>query len=160
MTILSAAREEDLLQRTTAAGGESYTGRPDPEIRSSYTEMDSSAKIGDNAQGWECATTGLLAMDSEAIRREFEQSTLYRIMERKARLDVGRKILLTIGEKRFGPADVIVRAAVNAIAETRELERLCVRACSANSWAELFTPPDEEVAATTAGRGTAPRGGG
>ncbi|HKI37217.1 MAG TPA: hypothetical protein VKA46_35510 [Gemmataceae bacterium] len=83
-----------------------------------------------------------IAMLSDALQREFEQSAMYRYLLRSGRLAEGRKMLLLVGEKRLGPADVIVRAAVNAISDPQELERLCERALDVNSWQELFTPPD------------------
>jgi predicted transposase YdaD len=82
-----------------------------------------------------------LAMLSDVIRGELEQTTLYRTLLRSAQLADWRKMLLLVGEKRFGPADVIVRAAVNAISQLQELERLCERAFDVDSWQELFTPP-------------------
>jgi hypothetical protein len=85
---------------------------------------------------------GFLAMLSDVLRGELEQTTLYRALARSVRLEDWRKMLLLVGEKRFGPADAVVRAAVNAISQPEELERLCERAFEVNSWQELFTPPE------------------
>jgi predicted transposase YdaD len=71
------------------------------------------------------------------VLRELRQSPLYRIFAREE----ARKILLTLGTKRFGPADAIVTTAVNGIDDLQELERLNERLLDVHSWQELFTPP-------------------
>jgi hypothetical protein len=124
-----------------------------PVLRRVYERLEGLEQADQAADIWTSASLlmGLryseefLAMVSEAIQREFEHSPLGRIMERRARLDEGRKFLLMIGEERFGPADVIVRAAISALSSTRELERLGKRAFHVSSWQELFTPPDDKA---------------
>jgi hypothetical protein len=81
-----------------------------------------------------------LTMISDVVR-EFEDSPAYRIFTRRPVADALRELLLSMGSKRFGPADAVVLAALNHIDEPDELKQLAERLVDVHSWQELFTPP-------------------
>jgi hypothetical protein len=52
--------------------------------------------------------------------------------------DEARRVLLRLGNKRFGAPDEAATAALNTIAEAERLEELCERVYQVNSWQELL----------------------
>ena len=78
-----------------------------------------------------------------------EESTTYQAILEKGIAkgkDVGareelRKVLLLLGQDRFGPASARVSRALNAINELERLEGLTVRLLKVSSWQELLDLP-------------------
>jgi hypothetical protein len=69
-----------------------------------------------------------------------EQSATYQAIVRRGRAEGERRLLLLLGETKFGPPDPATRAALEATTDLAELEALGVRLLSAGSWQELLTP--------------------
>jgi predicted transposase YdaD len=69
-----------------------------------------------------------------------EESVTYQAIINKGRVQELRRLLLLLGEDRFGPPDAQVTAAVEAISDVTKLERLAVRLLKAGSWVELLKP--------------------
>ncbi len=67
-----------------------------------------------------------------------EQSATYQAIVRRGRAEEGRRLLLLLGETKFGPPDVAARAALESIDDLAQLEELGVRLLSAGSWQELL----------------------
>jgi predicted transposase YdaD len=61
--------------------------------------------------------------------------------EMLGRAEEARRILLRIGEKRFGPPDPATRTRIESITELDEPEALTLRVIEVESWAELLTQP-------------------
>lgn len=69
-----------------------------------------------------------------------EESVTYQAIVRRGRAEEGRRLLLLLGESKFGPADAAARAAIERIDDLSQLEELVVRHSSVNSWQELLPP--------------------
>jgi predicted transposase YdaD len=78
-----------------------------------------------------------------------EQSATYQAIVRRGReegrqegrAEEARRILLLLGETKFGPPGAPTRAAVEAINDLSRLENLTARLLSAGGWEELLAPP-------------------
>jgi len=78
-----------------------------------------------------------------------EESATYRTIVRKGReegreegrAEEARRLLLLQGETKFGPPEAVEHAAIEALSEVAELEKLGVRLMSVGSWRELLPPP-------------------
>jgi hypothetical protein len=57
------------------------------------------------------------------------------------RIDVDHRLLLRQGQKRFGPVDADIEAALRTIDDLDRLERLADAVLTANSWHELLATP-------------------
>jgi predicted transposase YdaD len=57
------------------------------------------------------------------------------------RIEEAQRLLLVLGEERFGAPDAATRATVEAITEVQDLERLARELLRANSWQELLGMP-------------------
>jgi hypothetical protein len=70
-----------------------------------------------------------------------EESTTYQVILRKGReqgrIEEARKMVLLVGEARFGPADAATRAAINAMSDLERLHELSARLATADSWADV-----------------------
>ena len=100
-----------------------------------------------------CAILGLRYSDevAHALFEEvlgMEESATYQAIFRRAR-DEGReegraeealRLLLLLGESKFGPPDAGTRAALERIDDLARLEALAMRLRSAGSWQELLAP--------------------
>ena len=82
-----------------------------------------------------------------------EQSTTYQAIVRKGRAEEARRLLLLMGETKFGPPTAAVRGAIESIGELAELEQLGVRLVSADSWEELVPVPARRRRASRRGSG-------
>jgi hypothetical protein len=60
--------------------------------------------------------------------------------ETRGALAEARKLLLMLGENRFGAPDASTVAALEAINDVRQLENLGLRLLSASSWQDLLRP--------------------
>jgi predicted transposase YdaD len=69
-----------------------------------------------------------------------EESTTYQAIIRKGCLAEARRILLRLGQKRFGPSDDVTEADLNAIDDVQRLEELSERVYEVGSWQELLQP--------------------
>ncbi len=73
-----------------------------------------------------------------------EESVTYQAIVRRGREEGRgegeRRILLLQGETKFGPPSAAVRAALESVSDTAQLEKLGVRLMSAGSWEELLGP--------------------
>jgi predicted transposase YdaD len=77
-----------------------------------------------------------------------EQSATYRAIVRRGReegraegrAEEARRMLLLLGEAKFGPPDAATRAALEAMTDLAHLEALGVRLVGAGSWQEVLTP--------------------
>jgi hypothetical protein len=67
-----------------------------------------------------------------------EQSTTYQAIVRRGRAEQARRMLLLLGEAKFGPPDEVTRAALEQISDLARLEALAVRLVNAASWPELL----------------------
>jgi predicted transposase YdaD len=67
-----------------------------------------------------------------------KQSATYRAIVRRGREEEARRMLLLVGETKFGPPDDAARAAIEQLDDLRRLERLGVHLMTANSWQELL----------------------
>src|SRR5262249_54154745 len=56
----------------------------------------------------------------------------------EGRAEEARRIVLLLGEQRFGAADAASRATVESMANLEQLERWTERLLSVSSWAELL----------------------
>jgi predicted transposase YdaD len=56
----------------------------------------------------------------------------------EGRAEEAQRILLRLGERRFGPPDEATRAVIRAIGDAEKLEGLCDRLPEATSWQELL----------------------
>ena len=70
-----------------------------------------------------------------------EESATYQAIVRRSRADEGRRLLLLLGEAKFGPPDAAARATIEGLSDVTELEELGVRLMSAGSWQELLARP-------------------
>jgi hypothetical protein len=67
-----------------------------------------------------------------------EESSTYRAIVRRGRVEEARHMLLLMGETKFDePPDPTARAAIENITDVAELEELGVRLVTADSWQEL-----------------------
>jgi hypothetical protein len=71
-----------------------------------------------------------------------EESSTFRAIVDRGRVEEARHILLLQGEKQFGPADDAQRAVIESMADRAQLEELLVRVLSTDSWQELLPPQD------------------
>jgi predicted transposase YdaD len=69
-----------------------------------------------------------------------EESSTYRAIVRRGRLEGERHIVMLLGEAKLGPPDAAARAAIEGVTETAELEELGLRLVNAESWQELLAP--------------------
>jgi len=69
-----------------------------------------------------------------------ESDTYLAILD-EGRLDEARKLVLRVGQKKFGPASDDVVTAVNGIEELERLERLIEGYTEVSSWQELLLLP-------------------
>jgi len=67
-----------------------------------------------------------------------EESSTYRAIVRRGRVEEARHVLLLQGETKFGPPDPAARTAIENITDVAELEELAVRFVNADSWQELL----------------------
>jgi hypothetical protein len=87
------------------------------------------------------------AMAQELLRGvlSMKESTTYQAILREGRaegaLAEGRKLLMLLGETRFGPLDPKARAALDNITDLEILEALGVRLLEASSWQDLLGQP-------------------
>lgn len=68
---------------------------------------------------------------------------------RQGRIEEAQKLLLRLGERRFGPPDTVFRAWIDGIVAVEPLEALIERVLEVSSWQELLVGdiqllPDEE----------------
>jgi predicted transposase YdaD len=67
-----------------------------------------------------------------------EESSTYRWIVRKSKIEAERHMLLLLGEAKFGPPDDAARAALENIMDLAEFDKLAVRLIRASSWQELL----------------------
>ena len=70
-----------------------------------------------------------------------KESTTYQAIVEEGRAEEARRMLLLIGEARFGPPDAVTQATLEQMQDVAQLEELGVRLGSAGSWQELMPPP-------------------
>jgi hypothetical protein len=70
-----------------------------------------------------------------------EESATYQAIVRRGRAEEARRMLVLVGEPKFGPPDAATRAAIENISEIAKLEELGVRLSTVDSWQELLSPP-------------------
>jgi hypothetical protein len=74
-----------------------------------------------------------------------EESVTYQAIVRRGReegrADEGRRLLMMMGETKFGPPNADARATIEGIGDVTELEELGVRLMTADSWQELLARP-------------------
>ena len=52
-----------------------------------------------------------------------------------------KRMLLLVGENRFGPPDARIIAALQKIEDVARLEEMCVRVLNTEGWSEVFNEP-------------------
>ncbi len=70
-----------------------------------------------------------------------EESSTYLAILDEGELKHARKMVLRIGEKKFGPANDDVVTAVKGIEDLERLDRLQERILDVSSWQELLQVP-------------------
>lgn len=70
-----------------------------------------------------------------------EESVVYQAIMAKGALREARKLVLRIGQHRFGPPDATVTAIVEATTDLERLEQMAVAAHEVSSWAEVLAAP-------------------
>jgi predicted transposase YdaD len=70
-----------------------------------------------------------------------EESSFYQLVLERGRVKKAQNMVLRGGTKKFGPPDEATRAAIEAITDEEQLDRLHDRTYDVSSWAELLTPP-------------------
>jgi len=80
------------------------------------------------------------------IRSMRDSSTYMAIVEEglaeglaQGRAEGERRMLLLVGESRFGPPDNVTRSRLDAMTDVAAIERLAQRLLTVSSWAELLT---------------------
>jgi hypothetical protein len=73
-----------------------------------------------------------------------EQSTTYQGILRRGReegrIEEARRLVLLLGELKFGAPDDATRSVIEALDDVARLEELGVRLLNANSWPEVLAP--------------------
>jgi hypothetical protein len=69
------------------------------------------------------------------------ESSLYEVLLDEGRVHEARKLILRLGQARFGPPGEETRKAIEAIADLEPLERLFDRLLSVSNWSELLAEP-------------------
>ncbi len=57
----------------------------------------------------------------------------------KGQVEEARRLLLRLGEKRFGPANEATQAAIQSLSTVEELEALAERLLEVENWSELLS---------------------
>jgi hypothetical protein len=70
-----------------------------------------------------------------------KESSTYQFIVQEATLQEARQFLMLVGQERLGEPDAATAAAINAIADVRQLEALGRRAVHVRSWRELIGQP-------------------
>jgi hypothetical protein len=70
-----------------------------------------------------------------------KESSTYQFIVQEATLQEARQMLMLVGQERLGKPDTGTAAAINAIADVRQLEELARRAVHVRSWRELIGQP-------------------
>jgi hypothetical protein len=73
--------------------------------------------------------------------REMHESTTYEMILDEGRLKQAKKVLLRLGEKRFGPPSEAVAVAINQGTDLERSERMLDRILLVASWQELLATP-------------------
>jgi hypothetical protein len=58
--------------------------------------------------------------------------------EKRGELSGAKKVLIRLGQARFGRLDKATRAKINSIDDMERLEALCVKLLNAASWIDLL----------------------
>ena len=74
-----------------------------------------------------------------------EDSATYRAIVRQGRTEEARRIILLIGETKFGPANDATRASLDSIRELEWLEELGAQLMNAETWSELLPTESSEI---------------
>jgi len=69
-----------------------------------------------------------------------EESTYYQGIVSKGQLKEAKRLLLRMGQAKFGPPDPALAAALEAMSDLGRLEDLTERLLLVSSWQELLTP--------------------
>ena len=69
-----------------------------------------------------------------------EESTYYQGIVSKGQLKEAKRLLLRMGQAKFGPPDPALAAAIEAMSDLGRLEDLTERLLLVSSWQELLTP--------------------
>jgi hypothetical protein len=70
-----------------------------------------------------------------------KESSTYQAIVEEGALQEARQLLMLVGKERLGKPDTATAAAINAIADVRQLEELVRRAVHVRTWHELFGQP-------------------
>jgi hypothetical protein len=73
--------------------------------------------------------------------RAMRESVTYMAILEEGRVEGTRKLLLRMGRVRFGEPDATTQAALQAITDPEQLERLGERLLSVSTWQELMQAP-------------------
>ena len=90
--------------------------------------------------------TGLRVQKSDLANiydgvRIMHESTAYDIILDEGRLEGEIRLLLLLGQKRFGPAEPATEAALKATKDLERLERMGEAILTVSSWKELLATP-------------------
>jgi len=69
------------------------------------------------------------------------ESSYYRLLIEEAQIGEAEKMLVQLGEIRFGPPDEPTRNAIELLKDLDRLERLHKRLLAASNWSELLAEP-------------------
>lgn len=70
-----------------------------------------------------------------------KESSTYQFIIEEATLQEARRSVMLVAQERLGEPDMATAAAINAIADVRQLEELMRRAVHVRSWRELIGQP-------------------
>jgi hypothetical protein len=74
-----------------------------------------------------------------------KESATYRAVVREGIIEGEQRVLLLLGEPKFGPADETTRAVIKAIHDPAKLEELLLRLPQAQSWQQLLPRPADLI---------------
>ena len=67
-----------------------------------------------------------------------EESSTYRAIVQRGRIEGARRMVLLTGESKFGPPDAAARAALESVTDLAQLDELALRFVTAGSWQEFL----------------------
>lgn len=127
-------------------------GLKPPEPRAVAGRIRARLETEPPAEAWFVATaTGLLLSGRyrpelvrqivEGMREMMQETWFYQSIMDEGRVEGQKRVLLRLGEKRFGRPDARTRTALEAVTDLQEIERLTDRLLDAASWEELLARP-------------------
>ncbi len=128
--VVEEGRLEEARRLLLLLGEDRFGSAPDARSRAFVDAIDDVERL-------ERLLRSVLRMESWQDLRTVERAE----GRAEGRMVEARRLLLLLGEKRFGAPDATIRATVEAINNVEQLERLVIKLIEVNSWQELLEPP-------------------